>query len=141
MDLLPVVLSTAMPDYVVRDLPCARSTRPCTSRHLLPAADRTVYAFGAAPIGFVARAGITPRLDLQLRTTGGALFFSQPIPDPASCKFNFLADIGAAANFRLTSRLALAAGIRLDHISNGNRSRINPGMNSRMLELGLTVLR
>jgi hypothetical protein len=141
VDLLPVVLSSAMPDYLRRDLPCAGTMLPCTRRNLTPVADQTVYAFGAAPIGFVARFGVTPRLDLQLRTSGGALFFTQPIPDPASCKFNFSADVGAAADVRLTSRLALAAGVRLNHISNGNRSRINPGMNSRMVELGLTVLR
>jgi hypothetical protein len=54
---------------------------------------------------------------------------------------NFTADAGVAADVRVAQRLALIAGWRLNHISNGGRGKVNPGMNSRMIELGLSLAR
>ncbi len=99
------------------------------------------YGFGVAPLGFLSRWRVTPAVGLRLRASGGVVSFQSPVPDPLACKFNFLADGGVLADVRVTQRVALVAGARLNHISNGGRGRVNPGMDSHMLEAGLSVTR
>jgi Lipid A 3-O-deacylase (PagL) len=142
IDLLPVVLSTEMPEYTTRDVSCgAGAQRGCVTQVSVLSGQHTAYGAGAAPIGFVARWRMSPAVGLQLRASGGMLYFSQVIPDPLGCQLNFTADAGLAADIQVAKRLALVAGWRLNHISNGGRGKVNPGMNSRMIELGLSLAR
>jgi hypothetical protein len=142
MDLIPVVLSSEMPEYVIRDVPCgAGSARGCSTQVSVLSGEHTAQGAGAAPIGFVGRWRVSPAFALQLHTSGGMLYFSRTIPDPLGCQLNFTADAGVAADVRVAQRLALIAGWRLNHISNGGRGKVNPGMNSRMIELGLSLAR
>jgi hypothetical protein len=135
-DLLPVVVSSAMPDYVTVVKVCGRW---CTYEETMPTKPQTVYGFGAAPVGFVARYRASSLVGVQLRASGGIVYFSRPVPDPVACKLNFTADVVLVADIRLARWLALESGLRFNHISNGGRSRVNPGMNSRMVELGLAL--
>ena len=139
VDLLPLVVSTAMPTYYDQFGPCGESLT-CLQRATASEL-HTAYGFGAMPIGFIARVPVTHRLDLQFRLSGGALYFSRVIPDPAGRRFNFVADGGAGVGYRIASDLALTAGLRLNHISNGNTGHVNPGMNSVMTEIGLAFPR
>ena len=142
IDLTPVVLSTEMPEYVIRTVPCgAGSQRGCTMQVWELSGQHTAHGAGAAPVGFVGRWKVSDVLGFQLRASGGVVYFSQAVPDPLGCTFNFTADAGLAADIRVASRLALVAGLRMNHISNGGRGQVNPGMNSRMLEMGLSLAR
>jgi hypothetical protein len=139
VDLLPLVISTGMPTYFDQFGPCGESLT-CLQRATASEL-HTAYAFGAMPIGFVARVPATQRLDFQFRLSGGALYFSRVIPDPAGRRFNFVADAGAGLGYRVASDLALRGGVRFNHISNGNTGHVNPGMNSVMTEIGLAFPR
>lgn len=142
IDLLPVVLSTDMPEYVIRDVPCGAGTqRGCLTQVSILTGEHTAHGAGASPVGFLGRWRVSPDVGLQLRASGGMIYFSQAIPDPLGCQLNFTADAGVAVDIRVTSKLALVAGWRLNHISNGGRGKVNPGMNSRMIELGLSLAR
>lgn len=134
-DLLPFVASTPMPSY-------SMNPRPCNSAETCLRFDpHTAYAFGIAPLGFVTELRATPQFALQVAASGGTLYFTQAIPDPLGHALNFMANMGSLAEFRVTRSLALSAGYRWNHISNGGMGRLNPGMNSNMAEFGLTFIR
>jgi hypothetical protein len=139
VDLLPVVVSTGMPTYFDQFGPCDERLS-CLERAIASEL-HTAYAFGAMPLGLIARVPTTRRLDLQFRMSGGAVYFSRPVPDPAGRRFNFVAEAGAGIDYRLAGDVALTGGMRINHISNGNTGHVNPGMNSLMAEIGLGVWR
>jgi hypothetical protein len=142
IDITPVVLSTEMPEYVIRTVPCGGSSPPgCRTTVSVLSGQHTAHGAGAAPVGFLGRWRVSRALGLQLRASGGVVYFSQAIPDPLGCTLNFTADAGIAADVRVANKLSLVAGWRLNHISNGGRGQVNPGMNSRMIELGLSLAR
>jgi hypothetical protein len=144
IDITPVVLSTEMPEYVIRTVPvpCDGGTAlACRTTVSVLSGQHTAHGAGAAPVGFVGRWKVSRAFGLQLRASGGMVYFSQAIPDPLGCTLNFTADAGLAADLRVADKLALVAGWRLNHISNGGRGQVNPGMNSRMIELGLSLAR
>jgi hypothetical protein len=142
IDLTPVVASTEMPEYIIRTVPCsAGSQRGCSMQVSELTGVHTAHGAGAAPVGFVGRWRVSHTFGLQLRASGGMVYFSQAVPDPLGCRLNFTADAGIAADVRVANKLALVVGSRLNHISNGGRGQVNPGMNSRMIELGLSLAR
>jgi len=71
---------------------------------------------------------------------GGPLWtnFDGRIPEQGS-DFNFLVWGGAGANYELTARWALNAGVRFSHISNGGINEPNRGLNYLLPFLGVTA--
>jgi len=139
-DLLPVVVSTGMPSYTFVNVPgpACPPNPECAVPIITEMTRKTVYGVGAAPVGGEVRYRVTHPLALVLRGSAGGVYFSRPIPDPEERRFNFIFDIGAGAELRFSRRMAMTAGYRLNHISNAGRGPVNPGMNSQMLELGLS---
>lgn len=142
-DLLPAVVTTNMPTAYTAVPPPCPPQGPC----IVPLASsqmvtrRTVYGAGAAPIGLELRLGVARPLALLVRGSAGVVYFARPVPDPAERQLNFTLDASAAAEVRVAPRLRLAVGYRFNHLSNAGRGQINPGMNSRMLELGVVLTR
>lgn len=142
-ELLPAVVSTGMPAYGQVDFPeCAPSERCLLTADLNQQMTRqTVYGAGIVPLGLELRFGAARRLALLLRGSAGLVAFTRPVPDPGEERLNFTLDAGAGAEVRLTQRVGFAAGYRMNHLSNGGRGPVNPGMDSRMLEIGLIFAR
>ena len=142
VDILPVVMTTHLRDYTTVRTPCGpQYPADCVYDKTVFLPPHDTYGAGIAPIGFLSRWRVAPALALQLRTSGGLVYFEAPVPDPLACKLNFIADGSLLADVRLTNHLALLGGLRLNHISNGGRGRVNPGMDSHMLEAGLSLTR
>jgi hypothetical protein len=97
----------------------------------------TSVGAGVLPLGFVAGVPIASWLRLNLRTAGGIVRLSRPVPILQGRKLNFLAEGAASTEVRLVGDLSLSAGVVINHISNGFTATINPGMNSRMIQVGL----
>jgi hypothetical protein len=95
--------------------------------------------FGILPLGFTVLAPVAPRLRFQLRAAAGAIRLSDPVPLMEGHKFNFLAEASTSLELRVSPTVAFTAGMVLNHISNGGTSSFNPGMNSRMLEIGFVT--
>lgn len=139
VDLFPLVVATANRDYTVVPAAQCDGAELCLAvgDDMIPSR-RTAYAAGIAPLGFEGIAALSRRVGLSLGVEGGALYFNRRIPDPGETRFNFIADANAAFRISLgTSRPTLVAGFQLNHISNGGTGRVNPGMDTRMLFLGV----
>ena len=131
IDLIPAAVSTDMPDYLWNN-----RCRPDT---LCPGATpilHDAYAFGVTPLGW-ALVFTKGRARLTLEAAGGGLWFSRRIPDPVAARFNFTASAGPTFELHMTSTEALRIGYLWHHTSNGGTGKVNPGMNSGILALGI----
>ena len=135
-EVLPLIVSRGTPDGSLHVSLCDDGRYCATASSFYPWT-MTAAGMGVLPLGVTGLVPIAPRLRLRLRASGGILRLSNPVPVTAGRKFNFMADGSAALELRLTSVMSLNAGVVQNHISNGNTSSINPGMDSRMLEVGL----
>lgn len=140
VDVFPFVMATANRDYTYDNVVlacsgvalCQQVTRvPIPSRH-------TAYAAGIAPLGFEGLLALSRRVGLGVGVEGGALYFNRRIPDPGETRFNFMADANVALRVSLgATRPTVVGGFRLNHISNGGTGNVNPGMDSRLLFIGV----
>lgn len=140
VDLFPLVVATANRDYTVLDVvPACDGPALCSGESVVSIPSRhTAYAAGVVPLGFEGTVAVSRSVGLGLGLEGGALYFNRRIPDPGETRFNFVADGNVALRISLGARgPALVGGFRLNHISNGGTGRVNPGMDSRLLFVGI----
>ena len=135
LQFLPLIVSRGTADENLRVVVCQRQRYCANTSDLSPWSTRAV-GIGVLPLGFTVLAPIAPRLRFQLRGAAGALRLSKPVPVLEGHKFNFIAEASTGLELRVSSALALTAGMVFNHISNGGTAAINPGMNSRMFEVG-----
>jgi opacity protein-like surface antigen len=137
-DVIPAIVSTEMPTYPRRPVAACPSCRSAFTTPEERAAGRSVYGAALVPAGLQLRVAVGPRLSLLARAAAGLVWFERRVPDPGETQLNFWGDLGAGAELALTHVMALGAGFRLNHISNADTGPVNPGMNTRMLELGVS---
>ena len=135
-ELLPLIVSHGTADGNLHVSLCDGGRYCATADSFYPWTT-TAVGMGVLPLGVTGLVPVAPRLRLRLRASGGILRLSDPVPVAAGRKFNFMADGSAALELRLTPVMSVNVGVVQNHISNGNTSSINPGMDSRMLEVGL----
>lgn len=131
IDLIPAALSTDMPDYQWNSR--CRPETYCPGATPIP---HDVYAFGITPFGFAMNFGAGPAR-LTIETSAGGLLFSRRIPDPVAARFNFTASAGPTLELRLTPAGSLRIGYLWHHTSNGGTGKVNPGLNSGILAIGM----
>jgi hypothetical protein len=131
LDVVPVAVSTSMPEY--------QWNSHCQPETVCPGATpilHDAYAFGLVPLGWALTMGRGPAR-LTIEASGGGLFFSRRIPDPAATRFNFTASAGPTMEWRLADGPAFRVGYLWHHTSNGGTGRVNPGLNSGIGTLGI----
>jgi opacity protein-like surface antigen len=77
------------------------------------------------------------RLVPYVEVTGGAGGTNLKVPEIRS-RFTFVAEAGAGLSYFLTDEVALSAGYRFQHISNGDTSTPNRGFNSDSGVIGVS---
>lgn len=132
VDVIPVVMTTDMPDYSALD-GCLPGWF-CPQAHPIP---RTVYGAGLSPLGFSVRLLQVGRVRLSTEASGGFLFFTRPVPDPDATRFNFTASGGATLEVKLAPNRSARVMYLYHHTSNGGRGLVNPGLNSQVIALGM----
>jgi hypothetical protein len=93
---------------------------------------KSAFGVGLIPVAVEATVHRTSSAGIVIGGGGGAAYFDRRIPDPEETRFNFLAD-GHIGVYLRSAIGVTTLGFRLQHISNGNTGRINPGLDSRML--------
>jgi len=73
--------------------------------------------------------------------TAGFLYFSKDVPQPGAAQFNFTFDFGGGVDFVKNSGRTISVGYKYQHISNGDRSPINPGVDVQMIYVGYSIRR
>ena len=131
IDVIPAAVSTDMPEYLWNSR-CHPDTL-CPGATPIP---HNVYGFGITPIGWALAVGNGPAR-LTLEASGGGLWFARRIPDPVAARFNFTASAGPGFELRMTPTETLRIGYLWHHPSTGGTGKVNPGLNSGILAVGL----
>jgi hypothetical protein len=134
--LVPGILATANREYKLVDQPSDGSGALPLKRVSIPY-KKSAFGAGLLPVAAEVTMFGSARAGLVIGGGGGAAYFNRRIPDPGETRFNFLAD-GHAGIYLRTGPGVTILGFRLQHISNGDTGRVNPGMDSRMLYVGFS---
>lgn len=103
--------------------------------------DPPVLGAGMTPLGFRLTLQRHPTWQPFVSTSFGFLYFPQPIPDSRGKLFNFTADLGVGLRIVVSHHTALTVGYRFHHLSNGFRGQINPGFDTNIFYVGVSIPR
>lgn len=101
----------------------------------------TAYGGGLTPLGlqldFRNGSSVHPFVHLN----GGGLIFNKPVPLPDAGRFAFVGEAGTGIRIFTSAKRAVTLGVRFHHISNGNRSGSNRGLNQFVIYGGFSVFK
>lgn len=113
----------------------------------LAARDAPLYVIGGTtarhgialvPLGLALEERLHPRVRLRAGTGLGVAGFTAHVPTAAGRQRNFIAQLETTASVRLGTATWLEGGMRWRHVSNGFTAWENPGLDSRLLVLGVS---
>ena len=102
---------------------------------------KSVYGWGASPIGLKFNFRRNRRTQPFASANGGFLYFSEDVPVAGAARFNFTFDFDGGVQIVDSSRRAFTIGYKYQHISNGYRSSINPGVDGQMIYAGFSIFK
>ena len=102
---------------------------------------KSVYGWGAAPIGLKFNFRRNRRVQPFGQTTGDFLYFNEQVPVAGAARFNFTFDFSGGVQIVNRNRRAFTIGYKYQHISNGGRSSINPGVDVQMIFAAFSVFK
>jgi hypothetical protein len=98
------------------------------------------YGVGGSPVGAQVNFVHYRHVEPFLTSGGGFLYFNHRMF--GATQFNFTAQLGGGVQlFTSSRRTAIDLGYKYHHISNANLGNQNPGLDSHMLFVGLSVFR
>lgn len=114
---------------------------PSGSSFVVTQSRKSVYAWGAAPIGLKFNFRRNRRVQPYGHATGGFLYFNEEVPLPGAARFNFTYDFSGGVQIVNSNRKAFTIGYKYQHVSNGYRATFNPGVDVQMIFVGFSVFR
>ena len=101
----------------------------------------TAYGGGLSPLGFQLDFANGSRVHPFAHLNAGFLGFTKAVPIEDSGKFAFTLEGGGGVRIFTSERRAVTLGLRLHHISNGDRSGSNRGLNQFVFYAGFSVFK
>ena len=97
------------------------------------------HATGGSPIGAQVNFRYHHRVQPFLTSGGGFLYFDRRMF--GATQFNFTAQVAGGVQVFTSRHRSVHVGYEYHHISNANLGRINPGMDSHVVFVGLSLVR
>ena len=131
--------------YTLDAIPVAVATGVIVSRSTVGGVTtfrrETAYGVGVTPLGlqldFANRSKVHPFAHIN----GGLLVFNKSMPIEDAGKFAFVGEAGGGVRFFTSERRAVSLGVRFHHISNGDTSGSNRGLNQFIFYAGFSVFK
>ncbi len=98
----------------------------------------TARGYAVTPIGLQMRAFHGRAVEAVIGASFGVVQYDAPVPDPGEKRRNFMGDIVLGVHVRTGRQGAITAGVRQNHTSNAGTGAVNPGLESRVVYLGVT---
>jgi hypothetical protein len=114
---------------------------PSGSGFIITQTRKSVYGWGAAPIGLKFNFRRNRRVQPFGQATGGFLYFNEQVPLAGGARFNFTFDFSGGIQIVNSNRRSFTIGYKYHHISNGNRATFNPGVDVQMIFAGFSIFR
>jgi hypothetical protein len=129
LDVIPVALATG-------NIVSATIVGPVTTFQR-----ETTYGAGLTPLGLQLDFANGSRVHPFVHVNGGGLIFSKSVPLPDAGRFAFVGEAGAGVRVFTSERRAVTLGMRFHHISNGDRTGSNRGLNQFVFYSGFSVFK
>ncbi len=138
VDLVPWVRSTNNPVRYTSEETCAlrQGLLQCRRHEVMKTA--TTHGYALTPVGLQMRALRGRPVEIVVGASFGAVMYDQRIPDPGEKRLNFMGDVTLGVQVPTDLGVTVLAGVRQNHTSNANTGDVNPGLESRVLYVGLT---
>jgi Lipid A 3-O-deacylase (PagL) len=104
-------------------------------------ARKSVYGWGAAPIGLKFNFRRNRRVQPFGHATGGFIYFNEQVPLAGAARFNFTFDFSGGVQIVNSNRHGFMIGYKYEHISNGYRATFNPGVDVQMIFAGFSIFK
>jgi hypothetical protein len=127
--------------YTLDAIPLAIATNDILSFTPTPKPRGTAYGFGLVPLGLRLNVGRSAKVKPFVNIGAGGMIFSKPVPLPDAGKFAYALEGGAGVRWFRSSGRGLFVGAKLHHLSNGNRSGSNRGLNQIVFYTGVSFPR
>ena len=101
----------------------------------------TAYGGGLTPLGLQLDFANGARVHPFIHVNGGGLIFNQSVPLPDAGRFAFVGEAGGGLRIFTSERRAATIGLRFHHISNGDISGSNRGLNQFVIYAGFSVFK
>ena len=101
----------------------------------------TAYGAGVSPLGLQLDFANSSRIHPFAHVNAGFLGFTKEVPIEDSGKFAFTLEGGGGVRIFTSERRAVSLGVRFHHISNGDRSGSNRGLNQFVFYAGFSVFK
>ena len=79
--------------------------------------------------------------EAEVSTDGGFIYFMDRVLSPQGSQFMYTVDFGTGINIFRKERQAVSIGYRYQHLSNGNISQHNPGMDANTFYVSVSRFR
>jgi hypothetical protein len=114
---------------------------PTSSPFVFTVTRKTVYGFGAAPIGWKFNFGPNRRVQPFGQATGGFLYFNEQVPVVRASQYNFTFDFSGGVQIVNRNLRSWTIGYKYQHISNGNTGTFNPGVDVQMIVVAFSIFK
>ncbi len=133
--------------YTLDAIPLAVATGNITAATVAPDGTfiatrrEATYGGGLTPLGLQLDFANSRRVKPFVHVNAGGLVFTKPVPLPDASRFVFTLEGGGGVRVFTSPRRALTLGVRLNHISNGDRAGSNRGLNQFVFYTGFSVFK
>jgi len=132
--------------YTLDVVPVAVATGVIVSRTTSPTGvdtfrRETAYGAGFTPIGLQLDFANGSKIHPYVHVNGGFLYFNKEVPIEDSGRFAFVGEAGGGVRIFTSERRAVNIGVRFHHISNGDTSGSNRGLNQFVIYAGFSVFK
>ena len=101
----------------------------------------TAYGAGLTPLGLQLDFANGSRVHPFVHVNGGFLAFNDSVPLPDAGGFALVGEAGGGVRIYTSERRAITLGLRFHHISNGDRSGSNRGLNQFVIYGGFSIFK
>lgn len=127
-------------------VPVAVATGTIVSRRTSPTGintfeRETAYGGGFTPLGLQLDFANGSKIHPFIHVNGGLLVFNKSVPIEDSGHLALVGEAGGGVRIFTSERHAVNLGVRFHHISNGDRSGSNRGLNQFVIYAGFSIFR
>ena len=101
----------------------------------------TAYGAGVTPLGLQLDFANGSKAHPFVHVNGGLLVFNQSVPLPDAGSLALVGETGGGVRMFTSGRQAVTVGVKFHHISNGDRSGSNRGLNQFIFYAGFSIFR
>ena len=131
--------------YTLDAVPLALATGTIVSRTTVAGVTtfnrETAYGAGVTPLGLQLDFANGRKVHPFVHLNGGLRYFNKDVPIEDSGQFAFVGEAGGGVRIFTSERRAVNIGVRFHHISNGDTSGSNRGLNQFVIYAGFSIFK